>query len=75
MKTTFLVIFLDSVTSVEFSHSEFALYSLSRHNKFDRLLGWAADIDDAKKLILMSFTCVSKISTFSTNTIIKNLKS
>ncbi len=73
--TLFLVFFLDSSTFVEFLHSEFVVLALSRQSKFNRVLGWAADINDAKKLILRSFTCVSKISTFSAYTTAKKTKS
>jgi len=67
MITTFLIVFLENSTTVEFSHIEFSVYALSKYDKFDRLLGWVADIDDAKSLILSSFSNVSKIIPISSN--------
>lgn len=72
MVTTFLIVFLENSTVVEFSHLEFSVYALSKHDKFDRLLGWAADTGDAKSLILSSFSNVSKIIPISSN--IKSIK-
>lgn len=67
MKTTFLVLFLDSVTIVEFSHKEKTVYAICKRGKHTRLLGWSPDFQTAKSLILKSFTNVIKIITIRSN--------
>lgn len=67
MKTTFLVIFLDSVTLVEYSHKEFTVYSICKRGKYTRLLGWSPDLQAAKILIMSSFSKVLKIITIPSN--------
>ena len=67
MKTNLLILFLDTYTIAEYNHLEFTVLSVSRYEKLTRLLGFAADLEDAKSLIISSFSGVYKIITLSAN--------